>query len=167
MDEVIRKVVALGLPGVLLAIAIATTGLAGGAALTTALALLGGPFGMLGGIALLGIGGLVADAVAKVGIDNFLVAVYSERRQNEPHEQLLHEICNLPISDDLKNILKQVVVDGLMAVYCQRRQNESPEQLVSEIRNLPISNDLKNRLELLVIDCRGCPSPRRDCKNLR
>lgn len=164
MDEVIRKVVALGLPGVLLAIAIATTGLAGGAALTTALALLGGPFGMLGGIALLGIGGLVADAVAKVGIDNFLVAVYSERRKNEPHEKLLYEIRNLPISNDLKNTLELLVRDGnrnmddiLVAVYCKRRQNEPHEQLVCEIRGLPISNDLKNRLELVVRDGRGCP----------
>jgi hypothetical protein len=47
MDEVVRKVAALGLPGVLLAITIATTGFAGGAALTTALATLGGPVGML------------------------------------------------------------------------------------------------------------------------
>ena len=112
MDEVIRKVAALGLPGVLLAIAIATSGFAGGAALTTALAALGGPFGMFGGIALLGIGGLVADAVAKVGIDNVLVGVYCERRQKEPHEQLLKEISNLPVSQDLKNTLRLVVRDG-------------------------------------------------------
>ncbi len=112
MDEVIRKVAALGLPGVLLAIAIATSGFAGGAALTTALAALGGPFGMLGGIALLGIGGLVADAVAKVGINNFLVGVYCQRRQNESHQQLLNEIGNLPVSQDLKNTLRLVVRDG-------------------------------------------------------
>lgn len=112
MDEVFRKVAALGLPGVLLAIAIATTGFAGGAALTTALAALGGPFGMLGGIALLGIGGLVADAVAKVGIDNFLVGVYCRRRQNEPHSKLLTEIGKLPISGDLRNRLRLVVKDG-------------------------------------------------------
>jgi hypothetical protein len=112
MDEVIRKVAALGLPGVLLAIAIATSGFAGGAALTTALAALGGPFGMFGGIALLGIGGLVADAVAKVGINNFLVGVYCQRRQNESYQQLLNEIGNLPVSQDLKNTLRLVVRDG-------------------------------------------------------
>ncbi|GET43571.1 MULTISPECIES: hypothetical protein [Microseira] len=112
MDEVIRKVAALGLPGVLLAIAIATTGFAGGAALTTALAALGGPFGMIGGIAVLGIAGLVADAVAKVGIDNFLVKVYCQRRQNEQHSKLLTEIGKLPVSDDLKNRLRLVVMNG-------------------------------------------------------
>ena len=112
MDEAIRKVAALGLPGVLLAIAIATTGFAGGAALTTALAALGGPFGMIGGIAVLGIAGLVADAVAKVGIDNFLVKVYCQRRQNEQHSKLLTEIGKLPISGDLKNRLRLVVMNG-------------------------------------------------------
>ncbi len=111
MDEVIRKVAALGLPGVLLAIA-ATTGFAGGAALTTALAVLGGPAGMIGGIAVLGIAGLVADAVAKVGIDNFLVNVYCQRRRNESHSKLFSEINQLPVSSDLKNKLELVIRDG-------------------------------------------------------
>ena len=55
MDEVIQKVAALGLPGVVLVIVMATTGLTGAAAITTALAILGGPAGMLGGIAILGL----------------------------------------------------------------------------------------------------------------
>lgn len=112
MDEIIRKVAALGLPAVHLAITIATTGFAGGAALTTALAALGGPAGMIGGIAVLGIAGLVADALAKVGIENFLVGVYCQRRQTEPHQNLLREINGLPIFDDLKNRLRLVVMNG-------------------------------------------------------
>ncbi|HLO84335.1 MAG TPA: hypothetical protein VK203_04870 [Nostocaceae cyanobacterium] len=112
MDEVIRKVASLGLPGVLLAIAIATTGFAGGAALTTALATLGGPFGMIGGIALLGIAGVVADAIAKIGIENFLIRVYCQRRNNEPHHTLLAEISRLPISTGLKNTLELVIREG-------------------------------------------------------
>jgi hypothetical protein len=112
MDEIIRKAAALGLPGVLLAITIATTGFAGGAALTTALAALGGPAGMIGGIAVLGIAGLVADAVSKVGIENFLVGIYCQRRRTEAHEKLLREIDGLPIFDDLKNRLRWVVING-------------------------------------------------------
>jgi hypothetical protein len=112
MDEVVRKVAALGLPGVLLVITLGTTGFVGGAALTTALAALGGPFGMLGGIALLGIAGLVADALAKVGVDGFLTEVYRQRRQNETHQLLLREIDGLLISDDLKIKLKWTVVNG-------------------------------------------------------
>ncbi len=48
----------------------------------------------------------------EVGIDNFLVNVYSQRRQNEPHSKVLTEIDKLPISGDLKNRLRLVVRDG-------------------------------------------------------
>jgi hypothetical protein len=112
MDEVVKKVAALGLPGVLLVITMGATGFAGGAALTTALAALGGPFGMVGGIALLGIAGLVAEALAKVGFDGFLTEVYRQRGQNEPHQRLLREIDGLLISNDLKIRLKWTVVNG-------------------------------------------------------
>jgi hypothetical protein len=70
MDEVIKKVAALGLPGIVLVIVMATTGLTGAAAITTALAILGGPAGMLGGIAVLGLTGLITDGLAKVGLEN-------------------------------------------------------------------------------------------------
>jgi len=67
---------------------------------------------MVGGIALLGIAGLVADALAKVGIDGFLTEVYRQRRQNESHQLLLREIDGLLISDDLKIKLRWTVVNG-------------------------------------------------------
>lgn len=46
MDEVVRKLAGVGLPAVILLITMASTGLAGAAAITTALAILG-PGGML------------------------------------------------------------------------------------------------------------------------
>ena len=49
MDKLLDKIAALGVPGVVLAVAMETTGYVGAAALTTALATLGGPLGMLGG----------------------------------------------------------------------------------------------------------------------
>jgi len=54
MDKLVSKIAALGIPGLVLVTAIGATGLAGGAAITTALAALG-PGGILGGIATLGI----------------------------------------------------------------------------------------------------------------
>lgn len=83
MDEVIRKVAALGLPGVTLVITMAATGFAGAAAITTALAALGGPFGMLGRIGVLGVMALVADALSKYGIDTLLAGIYLERSKTE------------------------------------------------------------------------------------
>ena len=50
MDKIVQKVAALGVPGLVLVVAISATGLAGGAAITAALAALG-PGGMIGGIA--------------------------------------------------------------------------------------------------------------------
>ncbi|MDY7009004.1 MAG: hypothetical protein SWX82_35140 [Cyanobacteriota bacterium] len=41
MDEAVRKIAGVGLPGVILLIAIATTGFSGAAAITVALAMLG------------------------------------------------------------------------------------------------------------------------------
>ncbi|MCL1472425.1 hypothetical protein [Argonema antarcticum] len=113
MDEVIKKVAALGLPGVVLVIAMATTGLTGAAAITAALAILGGPAGMLGGIAVLGLTALIADALAKLSLEDFLTAIYCERRQSEPHGKLLSEIDSLSLFDgDIKDRLKSTIADG-------------------------------------------------------
>jgi len=48
MDKIVSKIAALGVPGLVLLVAISATGLYGAAAITTALAALG-PFGMVGG----------------------------------------------------------------------------------------------------------------------
>lgn len=113
MDELVKKIAALGLPGVVLIIVMATTGLTGAAAITTALALLGGPAGMLGGIAVLGMTALITDGLAKVGLENLLTAVYCDRRHRAPHGQLLQELDALIILDgDIKDRLRLTIQDG-------------------------------------------------------
>lgn len=52
MDRIVNKIAGLGVPGIMLMVAISMTGLSGAAAITAALALLG-PGEMLGGIAFL------------------------------------------------------------------------------------------------------------------
>ena len=47
MDEVIKKIAALGVPGLIFTVALGTSGLAGAAAITAALAMLG-PGGIIG-----------------------------------------------------------------------------------------------------------------------
>ncbi len=113
MDEVAKKIAALGLPGIILVLTMAATGLTGAAAITAALAFLGGPAGMLGGIAVLGLTGLITDALAKVGLEDLLTEVYCHRRQSEPHGKLLEEIDTLSLFDgDLKERLKTTIIDG-------------------------------------------------------
>ncbi|MBK6535003.1 MAG: hypothetical protein IPF99_37320 [Deltaproteobacteria bacterium] len=75
MDKVVQKLVALGVPGLVLLVVIATSGVAGGAAIVVGLAALGGPFGMFGGLAMLGILALVADAVAEYGLEKIFASV--------------------------------------------------------------------------------------------
>lgn len=113
MDEVAKKIAALGLPGIILVLTMAATGLTGAAAITAALAFLGGPAGMLGGIAVLGLTGLITDALAKVGLEDLLTEVYCERRLSEAHGKLLEEIDTLSLFDgDLKERLKTTIIDG-------------------------------------------------------
>ena len=67
MDKLISKIVAFGVPGLVLLIIMSGTGLAGAAAITTALVFLG-PFGILGGIATLGVIALVSEGIAEFGM---------------------------------------------------------------------------------------------------
>jgi hypothetical protein len=109
MDEFVRKAAGIGLPVVVLLITMATTGLAGAAAITAALEMLG-PGGMIGGIILLGIIGLASDMLTKYGLEALLASIYQERtNRGEQREQLCKEISGLPITGDLKRKLKETV----------------------------------------------------------
>ncbi len=106
MDKIISKIAALGVPGLVLVIAIGATGLAGGAAITAALAALG-PGGMIGGIATLGVLGLISEGIAKYGIDAIFSGVVLELyKRGETKESILKKIEKYPVSKDLKRKLK-------------------------------------------------------------
>ncbi|AOX01263.1 hypothetical protein BJP34_19100 [Moorena producens PAL-8-15-08-1] len=125
MDEVVRKVAALGLPGVILLIAMATTGFTGAAAITAALAMLG-PFGMIGGIAFLGVVGIAADGLSKFGLEALLVGIYKQRQQEgESKASLCKEIERLMVSRDLKRKLKEEVNNGKSSVEDRRASKSS------------------------------------------
>ena len=103
MDKVVEKLVALGVPGLVLLVVIGTTGLAGGAALTAALALLGGPGGMIGGLVVLGLLVLVSNAVAKYGVEAiFKKVVEGLRRNGTSDEEIRQKVDGYPISRGLK-----------------------------------------------------------------
>ncbi len=131
MDEIVKKIAALGLPGIILVIVMATTGLTGAAAITAALAILGGPAGMLGGIAVLGVTALIADALTKVGLEDLLTAIYCERRQTEPYGKLLSELESLLLFDaDMKDRLRATVTDGC---GCSNAVRDSATEVTREV----------------------------------
>ena len=111
LDKVIEKIVALGVPGLVLVIVIATTGLAGGAAIVAALATLGGPFGMLGGLAVLGLLVLISDAIAEYGavaVANRVVEGLIKKGMTK--EEIIRKIDSYWwVSDNLKGKLKEYV----------------------------------------------------------
>ena len=108
MDKLVSKIVGLGIPGLILLVAISASGLAGGAAIVTALATLGGPLGMIGGIGLLGILALIADGIGKYGFDAVFVEVVKKlREKGKSKEDIEKEIQKYPISKSLKRKLKE------------------------------------------------------------
>ena len=99
MDALVENLVALGVPGLVLLIAIGLSGLSGGAAIVAALAFLGGPFGMLGGIAMLGLMGLISRSVASYGLEAIAVRVVQGLyERGESRESILETIEGYPLT---------------------------------------------------------------------
>ena len=102
MDFVVKKVAALGIPGLILVIIMAVSGLKGAAALTFSLAALGGPLGMLGGLGTLGIIGLISHSFSKYGMEKIVQAVIRENLKSKTIEEIVSEIGKYPITKDMK-----------------------------------------------------------------
>ena len=103
LDKIIDKIAALGIPGIVLVIIISTTGLAGGAALVAALAVLGGPLGMMGGIAALGLMVLISKAITTYGIEKIVQGVVGRLKgKGLSKDKIKTEIEKYPISKAMK-----------------------------------------------------------------
>ena len=130
MDEIVKKIAGLGLPGIILVI---LTAAAGGVSSTPALVGvimgLGGPLGFIGGLGLLGLLAAVGDLIAGYGIETILKNVYLERSKTESVRFLLKEIKDLPITDELKLKLK----NELNHVVTTEPQDVQPPKITIDI----------------------------------
>lgn len=107
MDKIVAKIVALGVPGLVLLLAISISGYAGAAAITTALAAFGGPFGMLGGIGVFALAALILNGISEYGFESIFENVLRElEKQGHTSEQIIRKIESYPISRSLKLKLK-------------------------------------------------------------
>ncbi|MEG4445127.1 endonuclease/exonuclease/phosphatase family protein [Microcoleus sp. AT9_B5] len=113
MDSIIRNTITVGLPALMLFIAIAATGKTGDAAVWSGLVKVGGSFGMLVGLGVLVFVGFVANYFSYFLVDSLLVRFYQKRRELEQPEQLVIEIDKLPITNDLKIKLKWAVMHSI------------------------------------------------------
>lgn len=108
MDRIVDKIAALGVPGLVLLVAMAVSGFAGAAAVTAALAALGGPLGMLGGIAVLILLALISKGLAKYGFEALFKATVERLRKNGiSKSDIKQKIQNYPISKSLKANINQ------------------------------------------------------------
>ena len=111
MDKVIDKVAALGVPGLVLVVAMALTGFSGAAAITTALAALGGPLGMFGGIVGLVILALLSRALAQYGFAAIFKGVLNRlKAKGMTNEEIKETVDGYSfVSSDLKRKLTEYV----------------------------------------------------------
>ena len=109
MEKIVSKVAALGVPGLILIMAMSASGYVGAAAITAALSALG-PGGMLGGIAFLGVSGLVAQGITEFGVDAIFVAVVKELyKSGETKGSIREKIQKYPVSKSLKRKLMEAL----------------------------------------------------------
>ena len=102
MDKVVEQIVSIGVPGIMLMVAISMTGLYGAAAITAALALLG-PGGMIGGVVTLLVVGAISSAISEYGFDALFRAVIKKMYRNgETKESIRAKIEKGPWSKKLK-----------------------------------------------------------------
>jgi len=130
MDELVKKIAALGLPGILFIIATATSG-GSVAAVVTLLSSLGGPLGLLGGLGLLGLVGILAEYITEFGIEAILKLVYTERSKTDSVRFLLKEIDELPVTDELKTKLKDHI-NSIPATETSETQAPTTIEIVEE-----------------------------------
>ena len=110
INRVVEIITGLGVPGLVLLVAMSFSGWAGAAAITTALATIGGPLGMLGGIAALGVMVLIASAISRFGFwEIFKRVLENLKEQGKTNEEILREIDGYPIGNELKQKLRDYI----------------------------------------------------------
>ena len=110
LDKLIERIVALGVPGLVLVAAVIFSGLAGGAAIVAALATLGGPLGMIGGILALGLLLLISQSVAEYGSEVVFCRVLKGlKNKGLSKAEIFQKVDSYPISLTLKLKLRDYV----------------------------------------------------------
>ena len=131
LSDFTRKIAALGTPGIVFLVAMSSTGFAGAAAVTSALALLGGPAGIYGGIAILPIIAIAADYLAKYGLEFILAKIYQTKVEQDglTVAVVVKEITDLKfLSESSKRKIIDQVYQTFSFMLIGRKASGSPAQ---------------------------------------
>lgn len=110
MDEFVERLAGIGIPALVFLIVMSTTGLAGAAAITATLALLG-PGGMIGGVITLTVIGTGASIITKYGYAAIITGVAKKimEKENLSVEEMCAKIDKYPITKGLKEKVKAAI----------------------------------------------------------
>lgn len=114
MDELVSRLAGLGVAGLVLVGLVATSSYVGAVAITTSLAFLGGPFGMIGGAVALSLIAAISSVIAKVGVESLAKAVVQQLKGSGKSEaSIIQEINSFPmITNGLRAQLREYVRQG-------------------------------------------------------
>lgn len=119
LKKSVEGLVALGVPGLILGVAISTSGFAGAAAITSALASIGLGFGMFGGIGVLLLSVLVAQALIQYGpaklIDAVLQGLISKGESPKTIREKIEGIPSWIIPSSIRNKIEEVLRRNVVA----------------------------------------------------
>ena len=110
MDEFVERLAGIGIPALIFLIVMSTTELAGAAAITAALALLG-PGGMIGGVITLVVIGAGSSIIAKYGYSAIITAVCKKimEKDNLSADEMCAKVDKYPITKALKEKIKSKI----------------------------------------------------------
>lgn len=115
IDNVVEIIAAFGVPGLVLIMLMAASPWYGAAAMTSSLAVLGGPFGMAGGLAALPVLTLIAIALTRFGFEEVFRAVLLKLIESgQTREEIFKKIDGYPISNELKRKLREYIETYLL-----------------------------------------------------
>jgi|GEM_PF-1441626 hypothetical protein len=109
-SKVFKVVASLGVPGVVLWILIATSSSVGAAAITSSLAILGGPFGMLAGIGVLVVLTVAGPTIVRIGLSGLPKLLDILGKSPEEVKQEISAMKKLPAP------VKKKVLDSLETI---------------------------------------------------
>lgn len=104
IDKIIDKLSPLGVPGLIFLILMSFSPWAGGAAIMSTLSLLGGPFGAIAGLGVLGVFSIYGKKISAFGYNRVIILLIDRmQKQGKSADEIIQEIQKFPISGDLKN----------------------------------------------------------------